>query len=214
MNKKPEEAETEGLEAQEGEEANFDSDDGLTDADFSNLDANQMKGSNVLDMFADNASGDIAKLQEEIKALRAENDENKDKYLRSLAEFENFKKRSLKERSELIKYQGEKVLFDVLEVVDNLELALQHADAERDKIISGVEMIYKRLIDTLAKWDVKGESAMGKEFDPAKHSAISKVPSPDAKQGIVINELKKAYFYKDKLLRVGEVVVSDGSPAE
>lgn len=144
----------------------------------------------------------------EIAKLAAEAEENKNRYLRALADLENYKRRALKERSDLIKYQGEKLVFDILEIVDNLELALQHSDANPEKLKEGVELIYKRFKEILNKWEIRDESGLGREFDPSRFSAISKVPSADVAPGTVINELKKAYFYKDKLLRVGEVVVS------
>ncbi len=138
--------------------------------------------------------------------------EFKEKYLRALADFENFKKRTLKERSDLLKYQGEKVFLDMLEVVDNIDLALQHAEAEPEKLREGVELIHKMFVSTLDKWGVRASSALGKPFDPNEHAAISQIPDGEAEPGTVINELKKAYFYKDKLLRPSEVVVSVAPP--
>jgi molecular chaperone GrpE len=173
------------------DDENADEEINLPDADFSELDEEVRQ-----------ESGDIEK-------LRAESEELKDKYIRALAEFENYKKRALKEMADLRKYQGEKILYDMLEIIDNLELAQQYAEADPSKVKEGLDLIHKRFKDTLAKWDVKGESALEKEFDPAKHSAISKVPIEGKKAGTVVNELKKAYFYKDKLLRPGEVVVAE-----
>ena len=134
--------------------------------------------------------------------------ESKDRYIRLLADFENFKRRALKEQSELLRYQGERLVVDLLEVVDNLELALSHSSAEYDKLKAGLDMVYKMFVERLAKWEIKAESGVGAEFDPHKHAAISKVPGGDSKPGTIVGELKKAYFYKDKLIRVGEVVVA------
>jgi molecular chaperone GrpE len=156
----------------------------------------------------------------DFSALEAQNDaglaeakleaaDNRDKYLRALAELENYKKRSLKERSELLKYQGEKILFDMVEILDNFEWALQHADADAAQFKSGVELIHRKFLDMLGKWQVRGEASVGQPFDPAKHHALSKINVYDAVPGTIINELKKAYYYKDKLLRAGEVVVAD-----
>jgi molecular chaperone GrpE len=134
--------------------------------------------------------------------------ESKDRYLRLMADFENFKKRALKEQSELLKYQGERLVVDLLEVLDNLELALAHSAAEYDKLKTGLEMTHKMFIERLARWEIRGESSVGKEFDPHRHAAISRVPGGEEKVGTVVGELKKPYFYKDKLIRVGEVVVA------
>lgn len=140
--------------------------------------------------------------------------EMKDRYLRLMADFENFKKRTLKEQSELLKYQGERVVVDLLEVLDNLELALAHSSAEYDKLKQGLEMVHRMFIERLGRWEIRGESSVGSEFDPHRHAAISRVPGNSAKPGTIVGELKKPYFYKDKLIRVGEVVVAaEGDPA-
>ena len=145
----------------------------------------------------------------QLDELKIEAAENKDKYLRALADFENYKKRALKERSELIKYEGSKILTDLLDVLDNLELALEHADSDPEKLADGVKMIHKMFVDALAKWEVRAKSGLDKDFDPNTQNAISKIPAQDAKQaGKVINEFKKTYFYKDRLIRAGEVVVA------
>jgi molecular chaperone GrpE len=143
-----------------------------------------------------------------LEVIAKELADTKDRYLRLMADFENFKRRALKEQSELLKYQGERLVIDLLEVVDNLELALAHSSAEYDKLKAGLDMVHKMFIEKLAKWEIKGESAVGADFDPYRHSAISKVPAGGQKPGTIVGELKKSYFYKDKLIRVGEVVVA------
>src|SRR5690606_8715543 len=116
-----------------------------------------------------------------------------------------------KERSDLLKYQGDKILADIIDVLDNLELALQHKDAEIENLRTGVQMIHQQFKDVLERWGVRAESAVGSPFDPNKQNAINKVPSHDVAPGSVVAELKKTYFYKDKLLRVGEVIVAEGA---
>jgi molecular chaperone GrpE len=144
----------------------------------------------------------------EAEDLSSELAETKDRYVRLLAEFDNYKKRTIKEQSELMKYQGERLVVELLEVLDNLELALNHTGADHEKLKEGLEMVHKMFVDRLARWEIRGESGMGTPFDPHKHSAISKVPGSDAEPGTIVGELKKPYFYKDKLIRVGEVVVA------
>lgn len=133
--------------------------------------------------------------------------ELKEKNLRLLAEFDNFKKRSLKERSELLKYQGERVVVDLLEVIDNFERAMTAGEADATQFKAGVELIYKTFLDLLNRWEVRMQSGIGRPFDPAFQSALSAIPVPDMEPGVVVNELKKAVYYKDKLIRVGEVIV-------
>lgn len=132
--------------------------------------------------------------------------EAKDRYLRLAADFENFKRRALKEQSELLKYQGEKIVVDMLEVLDNLELALGHSSASQDSLKTGLEMVLKLFVEKLNKWQIRGESSVGAKFDPQKHAAISRVPG--AESGVIVGELKKPYYYKDKLIRCGEVIVA------
>ena len=144
---------------------------------------------------------------EELARCQAELAETKDKYLRAMADFENYKKRVLKERSEMLRYEGINLVADVLEVLDNLELALGHAAADPGKILEGLKMVHKQFVDVLGKWQVKGESAIGKDFDPKLYGAISQIEAPDKKPGTIVGELRKAFFYKDKLVRPGEVVV-------
>lgn len=170
------------------------------DVDFSKLSANAADGVGGDDQTAGGA--------EQFAALIAERNDLNDKYLRALADAENIRKRAVKERSDLIKYQGEQIIVDLLSVVDDFELALANSGTEIEKFRQGVEMIHKRFLEVLGKWDVRGESAVGRSFDPVKHEAISKVSSPDAEPGSVVNELKKAFFYKDKLIRPGQVIVA------
>ncbi len=139
-------------------------------------------------------------------SLEAELADAKDRYLRLAADFENFKRRALKEQSELLKYQGEKIVVDMLDVLDNLELALSHSSASQDSLKTGLEMVHKLFVEKLGKWQIRGESGIGAQFDPQKHAAISRVPG--AESGVIVGELKKPYYYKDKLIRFGEVIVA------
>lgn len=159
-----------------------------------------------------------SRLKIEMENLNKELVATQDKYLRSLADFENFKKRAQKERSDLLKYQGEQIVIDLIRVVDDLDLAIQFNEVkpsneesvsvQPDKFREGVELIYKSFCEILKKWDIRPESAIGKTFDPVKHLAISRVYIEGTAPGTVISELKKVFFYKDKLIRVGEVVVA------
>lgn len=172
------------------------------DVDFSQLDGEASNGGDLESSEPSASAGEDSNLRSELEA-------EKDRALRTLAEFENFKKRTIKERSELLKYQGEKIFQDLLEIVDDFELAAKHTESDPEALRTGVEMIHKKFIDFLHKWDVRGESAEGKQFDPNRQQAISKIPvSEGIEPGQVVSELKKAYMYKDKLIRVGEVVVA------
>jgi molecular chaperone GrpE len=158
------------------------------------------------DVNQDAAAGPHVEVQESLEAQLAD---AKDRYLRLAADFENFKRRALKEQSELLKYQGEKLVVDMLEVLDNLELALAHTSAGQESLKTGLEMVLKLFVEKLNKWQIRGESSMGAKFDPLKHAAISRVPG--AESGVIVGELKKPYHYKDKLIRFGEVIVATAS---
>ncbi|NMC63313.1 MAG: nucleotide exchange factor GrpE [SAR324 cluster bacterium] len=144
----------------------------------------------------------------EIESLKSEIAETKDKYIRLLAEFDNYKKRVIKEKSELLKYQGENFIYDMLEVIDNLERALKHAEGDPASFKEGIELIFKRLKEILDKWGIKGQESVGKAFDPAMHQAISMFNMDGIESPQVSEELKKAYFYKDKLIRAAQVIVA------
>lgn len=144
-----------------------------------------------------------------LTALKAEVQSNYDKYVRAVAELENQKKRNIKERSELIKYQGESLARDLLEVVDNLELALsKDVPGANEELIKGIRLVLDSFVSILQRHSIVGESALGKPFDPVKHEALATVPTDSHPPGVVMEEFKRAYFFKDKLLRPGQVVVA------
>ncbi|MCC6932977.1 MAG: nucleotide exchange factor GrpE [Deltaproteobacteria bacterium] len=148
-------------------------------------------------------------IEEELKKLRAEAEANYDKYLRSVAELENYKKRAIRERSDLLKYAGENLARDILEVVDQLDIALKHeATGSIEEFVRGFEMVRDNLLNILERHQVKSEASLGVPFDPQKHEAMASVPSADYDEGMVMEVFRKPYFFKDKLLRPGQVVVA------
>lgn len=158
------------------------------------------------------------KLIEELKSdndtLRDEVKAQKTNYIRALADFENFKKRSIKERSELLRYEGEKVFVDFLDVLDNFERALEHKDGDQDNLRSGIEMIHSQFNEVFKKWQVEPKSCVNELFDPNIANALSIVEVADAEPNTVVEEFKKPYTYKGKLIRQGEVVVAKAGSAK
>ncbi len=148
-------------------------------------------------------------IQELIKKA-AEADEWKNKCLYAAAELENFRKRSVKERSDLIKYSGKNILYELLDVVDNFDRAIEADKKESDPkvIVQGIEIIYKQLLKVLENNGVKPVDSKEKPFDPEVHDAIQKVHTDEAAPGTIIDELQKGYLYKDKILRPARVVVA------
>lgn len=159
---------------------------------------------------AESAADDAKVELELVERLKAEAEESYDKYLRAVAELENIKKRHLKERSELIKYAGEHLARDILEVLDNLQLAAARPVGEQGggDIVKGIQLIVDQFTSILERHSIKAESCISKPFDPQKQEAVSAVPTRDHPPGTVIEEFKRAYFFKDKLIRPGQVVVA------
>jgi molecular chaperone GrpE len=137
-----------------------------------------------------------------------------DKLLRVMAEFENTKKRMAKEREDLVKYGNEKLLADLLPSLDDLDRVLDHVppDASEDvkNFASGVELVRKTLLMTLAKYDLREVDACGQEFDPSRHEAIAVCESQGHDSNMIIAVHRKGYWLGDRLLRPSMVTVSKG----
>ena len=144
----------------------------------------------------------------EREQLGAELQDANNKYLRLYAEFENYKKRVNKDKEELIRYSNESLLYDLLPSIDHLEMALKHAPEASSGLVQGVEMTLKELRKTLEKFGLTEIEAYGKPFDPALHHAMSQVERDDIEDGTVVEEFRKGYMLKDKVLRPSLVAVS------
>jgi molecular chaperone GrpE len=133
-----------------------------------------------------------------------------DKYVRLYAEFENYRKRVLKEKEDLASYVREELIYELLTSLDHLDIALKHANEDETYrgIRQGVEMTLREINRTLEKFGLKPIEALGKPFDPEFHHAVSRVESDEADENTVIEELRKGYMYGDKVLRAAMVAVS------
>jgi len=145
----------------------------------------------------------LKKQAEILKRVVKERDEIKDKYLRNLAEVDNFRKRVKKEKEEYYQYALGEFLLSLLPIIDNLERALKIKNAALDEksILSGVELIYKQLIDLLKKSNVEEIESLDQPFDPNYHQALSKIEQEDIDQPLVVEVYQKGYRYHNKLLR-------------
>lgn len=149
--------------------------------------------------------------QLKISALEAEIAEEKKKYLYLYAEFDNFKKRTVKERSDLLKFGWEKVARDLLDVVDNLDRAVEHMPETTDKNLkTGIEMILSQFKGTLEKQGVSSIKTEGEDFNPDHHEAMTQEPS-ELPAGKITKALTKGYLLHGRLLRAAKVVVSKGN---
>ena len=145
-----------------------------------------------------------------MEQLKAEAEQYKDNYLRATAEFQNYKRRSEKEKADIYKYAGEKLLVDLLPIVDNIERAMSHvADEEQNGLADGVRMIYKSLQGLLEKNGVEAIAAVGEAFDPEVHHAVQMVASDEHEPQHVIEEYQKGYRLNGKVIRFSMVKVSE-----
>jgi len=147
-----------------------------------------------------------AKLLEKEK----EAEENYEKYLRSIAERENHKKFDAKERAELIRYNNENSIRDILPILDSLDRALDLAGTSKDvnAFMDGVRMIQEQLLNRLEKYGVRKIEAAGREFDPNLHEALLQVESDKHEDNHVVTEFEKGYLLNDRLLKPAKVSVS------
>lgn len=145
----------------------------------------------------------------EREQLLAEFQEINAKYLRLYAEFENYKKRVSKDKEELIKYGNESLLYEILPFIDHLEMALKHASNEVSSgLVQGVEITLRDLRKTLEKFGLTAIEADGKPFDPVVHHAMSQVERNDTEDNTVVEEFRRGYMLRDKVLRPALVAVS------
>lgn len=142
--------------------------------------------------------------------LAAELEEQKDKYLRLFAEFDNFRRRTSKERLELVQTAGKDVITSLLTVLDDSDRAekqMQQTD-NVEQIREGVQLVFQKLRNILSARGLKEMNSKGEEFDVEKHEAITEVPVPDENmKGKVVDEIEKGYYLNDKIIRFAKVVV-------
>ncbi|MEY2835525.1 MAG: hypothetical protein RLZZ557_1187 [Bacteroidota bacterium] len=145
-----------------------------------------------------------------LEALQQELQEQKEKYIRLYADFDNFKRRSARERIELIQTAGREVIQAMLEVVDDCDRAekqLQKSD-DLQQIREGVQLVFTKLRNTLQAKGLKEMKSIGADFDPDVHEAITEIPVPDENmKGKVVDEVEKGYLLNDKIIRFSKVVV-------
>ena len=135
----------------------------------------------------------------------------KDRYARALADFDNFRKRTARDREDLVKFAASDVLKDMLPTVDNLARALEEAkDKADDPFVAGVRLVYDGLVKALADHGATPLDSVGEPFDANFHEALAQLPSEEVEEGHVINEVKRGWMLHGKLLRAAQVVVSAG----
>ncbi|MGC4102685.1 nucleotide exchange factor GrpE [Ferruginibacter sp.] len=141
--------------------------------------------------------------------IQAELEEQKDKYLRLFAEFDNFKRRSAKERIDLIQTAGKDVIVSLLEVLDDCDRAEKQMQQSEDaaSLKQGVALVFGKLRTALTNKGLKAMQSVNTDFDVEKHEAITEVPAGDDMKGKVVDEVEKGYYLNDKIIRFAKVVV-------
>jgi len=144
--------------------------------------------------------------------FKSQAEEWKDKYMRLSAEFDNYRKRTLKEKMDLIASGGEDIIKSILTVVDDMDRALASLEVSSDTeaVRKGVELIAQKLGDTLRSKGVSEIEAIGKPLDTDLHEAVAKIPAPEQEQkGCILDVVQKGYKLKDKVIRYAKVVVGE-----
>ncbi|GAB2703672.1 nucleotide exchange factor GrpE [Paenibacillus thermoaerophilus] len=157
------------------------------------------------------AQSETDPLQRELDQLRREFEENQQRYLRLQADYDNFRKRTRQEKEDFAKYASQKLMEQLLPVIDNFERAMAAASAsggDYESLAKGVEMIYRQLRQVLEQEGLTPLQTVGQPFDPELHQAVMQVESEEYGEGIVVEEVQKGYRLKDKVIRPAMVKVS------
>ena len=190
--------------------ANEEQKDMIKDTDLEN-EATEENAEEVVGETEETVSEEVAEEQEEVKKDKNQEriDELEDKVKRQLAEFENFRKRTEKEKASMFEAGAKSVIEKILPIVDNFERGLASVK-EEDKNsphVEGMNMIYKQLMGELEKLEVKPIEAVGQEFNPDFHNAVMQTASDEYESGIIAQELLKGYTYRDSVIRHSMVAV-------
>lgn len=157
----------------------------------------------------------IGVLENELAAAREEARQNHDRWVRERADLENVKRRAVRERADTIRFANERVLKDLLPIIDNLERAVEHAHGGGDgqPLVEGVTLVLKSLLDLLERQGVTRISAKGEPFDPAHHEAMAHVETTEHEPNRVVEEHQAGYRLNDRLLRPALVTVAKSPDA-
>lgn len=156
------------------------------------------------------ADGQSPSPVEEVDILRRQLEERQDRLLRTLAEMDNMRRRTQREREEYTRYATESLIRDLIPVLDNLDRALGAARVAGDaaRVVEGVELIQRELLKVLERAGVTRYSALGQRFDPTRHEATARVVSVEHAPGTVIHEIVPGYLLHDRVLRAAQVTVA------
>ena len=143
-----------------------------------------------------------------VKTAEQQKKEDDEKYMRLMAEFQNYKKRVAKEKQDIQSFANEKIITELLEVLDNFERSLEHSSDADENYVKGMEMIFQQLKTAMEKAGLKEIQALGEDFDPAVHNALMQEESDELESGKVSKVLQKGYKLNDKVIRAAMVAVA------
>lgn len=175
-----------------------------------NVETNAEAGSETDNSTAEQTDGQAAAVEDEAAKLKAELADMKDKYLRLYSEFDNYRKRTSKEKVDFLKTANEDLLVSLLPVIDDLERAIKSFEntADAESIKEGVKLIYNKFTKTLENKGLKPMESVGKAFDAESHEGITQIPAPSEElKGKVVDEVEKGYYLNDKVIRFAKVVI-------
>ena len=157
-------------------------------------------------------------LEEALEQTRTQYSELRSKWMRAAADLDNYKKRARREREEAIKFGNEKLIKDMLPVIDDLDRTLEvlasgEAEEQNQGVIEGIRMVQKKFLSQLEKHEVTSFESVGQPFDPAQHEAVHQLHSDDVAAGGVVNEMRRGFYISGRLLRPSLVTVSLGAEA-
>jgi molecular chaperone GrpE len=153
---------------------------------------------------------EVDRLREAVEAKTREAEATRDRYVRSIAEFDNYRKRAAREREDYVRFAGESLVRELLPVLDNFERALQAArqDPAAAAVTAGVELIQRELLRVLERAGVTPFSAVGAPFDPERHEAVARVPAAGRPDMTVVDETSRGYLMHGRVLRPAQVTVA------
>ena len=161
-----------------------------------------MKENDKYERVAPGNGGDVP--TDELQTLKEERDSVYDRLLRKQAEFDNYKKRVDRERTEFVQFASSELMKELLNALDSFDLALRNAGGG----LRGFELIYKQLQDTLTRFGLKAVEAKGQKFDPNMHQAVATQPTSEVEENTVLEEMRKGYLLNGRLLRPAMVTVA------
>ncbi len=155
-------------------------------------------------------------LLNELEATKKQLEEEKDRYLRLGAEFDNLRKRTQKEKEEFIKYANEKLIGELIDTLENLERGIENAKKteNRDKLIEGMELIYKQFKNVLEKNGLTPIKSLGEKFDHYKHEAMMQTLTDECDDGTILEEFARGYMLNNKVIRYSKVRVAKRKESE